>query len=74
MYEQRTVQWGIAAGGITHFGTMMTGDFLSSPEYFREAVRSAPSDWNRKNMRAVLTTKVVGGTAGPPRILAVHVW
>jgi hypothetical protein len=73
-FEPDTERWVIAAGGITHFGTMMTGDFLSNPAYFREAVRSAPAAWGQKNMQIVLQTKIVGGTPGPPRVLATHFW
>jgi hypothetical protein len=67
-------RWVVAAGGISHFGTMMAGDFLSRPEYFRDSVRSAPPDWPRRNMQIVLHTKVVEGTPGPPKVLYTHVW
>ncbi len=53
---------------------MTVGDFLSKTEYFREAVRSAPADWDRKNMQVVLEIKVEGGTPGPPKVLATHFW
>jgi hypothetical protein len=64
----------VAAGGITHWGTMMAGDFLSSPAYFREALREAPSGWEHKNIQVVLQTKIVGGSPGPPRVVATHFW
>jgi hypothetical protein len=74
IFDADTERWVIAAGGITHFGTMMAGDFLTNPEYFREAVRQAGVGWERKNVQVVLQTKVVGGTPGPPRVLATHFW
>ena len=64
----------VAGAGITHFGTMAAGDFLSNPAYFREALRSAPPDWYKKNIQIVLQTRVVEGTPGPPRILATYFW
>jgi hypothetical protein len=74
MFDHNMERWVVSAGGITHFGTMMTGDFLSTPAYFREAARSAPAGWEQKNMQIVLSTQVVGGTPGPPRVLATHIW
>jgi hypothetical protein len=74
IFDADTERWVIAAGGITHFGTMMAGDFLTNPKYFREAVRQAGVGWERKNVQVVLQTKVVGGTPGPPRVLATHFW
>ncbi|HEY3441283.1 MAG TPA: hypothetical protein VGK29_11045 [Paludibaculum sp.] len=74
VFDQRTERWVIAAGGVTQHGTMATGDFLSKPEYFRQAVRNAPADWARKNMQVVIETKVEGGTPGPPKVLATYFW
>ena len=53
---------------------MAAADFLSSPQSFREAVRSAPPGWAQKNMQVVLQTKVAGDMPGPPQVLSVHVW
>lgn len=73
-FDPQTEQTVVAAAGITHFGTMAAGDFLSNPAYFRDALKSAPADWRRKNIQIVLQIKVVQGTPGPPRILAAHFW
>jgi len=73
-FDPQTEQTVVAAGGITHFGTMAAGDFISNPAYFREALKSAPADWRRKNIQVVLQTKVSEGTPGPPRILAAYFW
>lgn len=64
----------VAAGGITEYGTMSAGDFLSNPAYFEEAVHAAPRGWEKKNMQVVLQTKIVGGTPGPPKVIATHFW
>ncbi|WP_321471667.1 hypothetical protein [uncultured Paludibaculum sp.] len=74
VFDPSTEQFVVAAGGITHLGTMMTGDFLTSPTYLAEALRGAPSDWAKRNMQIVLSTHVVGGTPGPPNVLAIHFW
>ncbi len=72
--DPNTEQFVVAAGGITHLGTMMTGDFLTNPVYLSEALRKAPADWAKRNMQIVLETHVVGGTPGPPKVLAIHFW
>jgi hypothetical protein len=64
----------LIAAGITQYGTMAAGEFLSSPEYFSEAVRQFPRDWQKKNLQIVLRVPVVHRMSGRPRILATHVW
>jgi len=74
VFDPHTERVVVATGGIGHFGTMSTGDFLSNPLYFREAVKSAPKDWAKRNMQIVLRVKVADGTPGPPEVLATHFW
>jgi hypothetical protein len=69
-----TEQTVVIAAGITHFGTQAAGEFLTNPRYFGEALRDAPRDWPRKNMQVVLSTQVMSGNAGPPKVLAVYAW
>jgi hypothetical protein len=64
----------VIAAGITQYGTMAAGEFLSSPEYFAEAVRQFPRDWQKKNLQIVLRVPVVHRMSGRPRILATYVW
>lgn len=64
----------VSAAGITQYGTEAAGEFLSNPDYLAEGIRHAPSDWRNKNIQVVLSTKVIGGTAGPPHVLAAYFW
>lgn len=64
----------VSAAGITQYGTAAAGEFLTNSDYLGEAVRQASPDWRYKNLQVVLSTKVIGGTAGPPHVLAVHTW
>jgi hypothetical protein len=64
----------IIAAGITQYGTMAAGEFLSNPEYFAEAVSKFPRDWQKKNLQIVLRVPVVNRVPGRPRVLATHVW
>ena len=62
------------AAGITQYGTMAAGEFLSNPEYFADAVQQLPRNWEKKNLQIVLRVPVVNRISGRPRILAIHVW
>ena len=64
----------IIAAGLTQYGTIGAGEFLSNPEYFAEAARQFPKDWQKKNLQVVLRVPVVNRASGRPRILATHVW
>jgi len=69
-----TEQTVVIAAGITQYGTRAAGEFLTNQAYFSEALSHAPRDWYRKNMQVVLSTKVISGAHGPPKVLAVHFW
>lgn len=64
----------IIAAGLTQYGTIGAGEFISNPEYFSEAVRRLPREWQKKNLQIVLSVPVVNHISGRPRILATHVW
>jgi hypothetical protein len=63
----------IVAAGITKYGTLAAGEFLTGSR-LEELTRHAPRDWKRKNLQVVLSTKVVKGSPGPPHIVATHFW
>jgi len=63
----------IVAAGITKYGTMAAGEFLTSPR-LNDLTSYAPRDWRRKNLQIILGTKVVKGSPGPPRVLATYFW
>ena len=64
----------IIAAGLTQYGTIGAGEFLSNEEYFSEAARQLPKDWPKKNLQIVLSVPVVNRTSGRPRVLATYVW
>jgi len=69
-----TEQAVVIVAGITYYGTHAAGEFLTNKAYFSEALNNAPRDWYRKNMQVVLSTKVISGAHGPPKVVAVHFW
>jgi hypothetical protein len=64
----------IIAAGLTQYGTVGAGEFLTNQEYFSEAARQFPPTWRKKNLQIVLSVPIVNHTAGRPRILASYVW
>ena len=64
----------IIAAGMTRYGTMAAGEFLTNPEYFAEAVAQFKSGWQKKNVQVVLSVPVVNRVAGRPRVVATQVW
>jgi hypothetical protein len=64
----------IGAAGITEYGTLAAGEFLSQPAYFAEAVRRLPRGWENRNVQIVLGVPVISRVAGHAQVLATHVW
>lgn len=62
------------AAGITHYGTMAAGEFLTNPDYFGEAAAKLPRGWEKKNLQFVLRIPVINRVGGRPQVLAVQVW
>ena len=63
----------IVVAGITKYGTLAAGEFLTSSR-MDELKRYAPRGWEHKNLQVVLSTKVVKGSPGPPRVVTAYFW
>jgi len=72
--DPKTEQVVITAAGISRFGTLAAGEFLTNPEHLKKLEAYAPKGWERKNLEIVLATDVVKGNSGPPTVIAVSVW
>jgi hypothetical protein len=64
----------VTAAGLSRWGTIAAGEFLTNPVYLEELARRAPANWGHKNLQAVIATKVINGQPAPPRILATEFW
>ncbi|HJZ99251.1 MAG TPA: hypothetical protein VKE70_22225 [Candidatus Solibacter sp.] len=72
--DPKTEQMVVTAAGLTAFGTLAAGEFLTSPEEFRKIKRVAPAGWEQKNFELVLSTDVIRGKSGHASIVAAHFW
>jgi hypothetical protein len=64
----------VVAGGLTGYGTVAAGEFLSDPAYMETITASAPANWARKNVDVLISTKVINGKSGPPKAVIAHFW
>lgn len=72
--DPKTEQTVISAAGITVFGTLAAGDFLTNPDEFRKIEAIAPKGWPTMNFELVLSTDVIRGKSGHANIVAWHFW
>ncbi len=72
--DRETDRMLVIAAGITQYGTVAAGEFITNPEYFSEALGHFPRDWQKKNLQIVLEVPVVHGASGHPRVVATTVW
>ncbi len=64
----------VAVGGLWGYGTLAAGEFLTDNKYMEAFARDAPAGWPKKNLQIVLSTEVIKGNSGPPKVLATHAW
>ena len=72
--DPKTEQMVISAAGISVFGTLAAGEFLTDPEQFRKIEAVAPKGWKKMNFEMVLSTDVIRGKSGHATIIATHFW
>jgi hypothetical protein len=64
----------VLAGGLTGYGTVAAGEFLSNPAYMETITAAAPGTWARRNVEVLISTKVINGKSGPPKAVIAHFW
>jgi hypothetical protein len=64
----------LLAAGLTTFGTQSAAECLVDNGCIATITAQAPRDWASRNIEAVIRTKVLGNTPGPPQVLAAQFW
>lgn len=72
--DPRTERATVVVAGIGYWGTLAAGDFITSEEHLRKILPSAPANWQNMNVQIVLSTDVIDGVSGPPKVLVTHFW
>jgi hypothetical protein len=72
--DPKTDQMVVMVGGISVFGTLAAGEFLTDARNLGELAAQAPRGWRQRNLEVVLSTDVIRGRSGRPKIIATHFW
>jgi hypothetical protein len=72
--DQSTGQVVLVAAGIAGSGTRAAGELLTDEADLKQSVDGAIIDWSRTNFEAVLSSQVVNGMQGKPRVEAIVFW
>ncbi len=64
----------VTVAGLGPSGTLAAGEFVTNEAYMKKLEALAPYGWEHKNLQAVISTEVVKGSSGPPRIEAAYFW
>ncbi|MDW5267426.1 hypothetical protein [Granulicella sp. L56] len=67
-------QFLVQVAGISHFGTAAASEFLANEKELTNALHSESIDLRKQNFQIVVSTDVMAGRAGPPRVVAVSSW
>jgi hypothetical protein len=60
--------------GIARGGTIAAGEFITNPAYLAQLSNAARAAGNKKNMEIVLSTQIIDGRPGSPKIEAAYFW
>jgi hypothetical protein len=64
----------VEVAGITQYGTDAAAELVTNSDLLAEAVRAAPTDWQKKNLQLVLHVKVIAGTPSSPKVVGAYYW
>jgi len=74
LLNSKTGKFVVATAGILAEGTQASAEFVSSPGYLEDALRTASPDWKKKNLQFVVQTTVTDTVPGPPQVVAIYMW
>ena len=72
--DESTGQVVLVAAGIAGSGTRAAGEFLTDETSLKQLVAGTDVDWGRTNFEVVLSSQVVNGMQGKPRVEAKELW
>jgi hypothetical protein len=74
VFNARTGQLVVQAGGVAPNGTRAAGEFLTNSEAWKGFIEGVPRDWVSRNLQIVIRVKVIRNTPSTPEIVAIHCW
>jgi hypothetical protein len=73
-FDPKTGQMVVTLAGLSVFGTIGAGEFVTNRGEMKALNAIAPRDWRHKNMEIVLSVDVIRGVPGHPVIVASRFW
>jgi hypothetical protein len=74
LLNSKTGKFVVATAGIMADGTQAAAEFVSSPDYLAQALKTVKPDWTNKNLQFVVHTSVTDSVPGPPQVVAMFLW
>jgi hypothetical protein len=71
-FAPKTDQMAVVVGGISVFGRLAAGEFLTSESDLRQLASQTPKGGQQRNLELMLSTDVIRGKSGHARIVASH--
>jgi len=72
--DPKTDQMVVTVAGISAFGTLAAGEFLTNPNEIRKIEAIAPKGWQKKDLEIVLAVDVIRGKPGHANIVGSYFW
>jgi hypothetical protein len=72
--DTNTGRIAIVAAGVGRGGTIAAGEFLTNPEDLALLEQAAQTAGNKKNLEIVLSTQIIDGEPGTPKMEASYFW
>jgi hypothetical protein len=72
--DTNTGRLAIIVAGLARGGTIAGGELLTDPNYLAQLASAARASGNKKNMEVVLSTPIIDGEPGSPKIEATYFW
>jgi hypothetical protein len=72
--DSNTGNVAVVIAGVGRGGTRVAGEFLTTNSDLAQLMRAASQAGDKKNMEAVLSTEIIGGEPGTPKMEAVYFW
>jgi hypothetical protein len=72
--DTNTGKLALVIAGIGRGGTIGAGELVTNPTYLAQLSTAARASGNKKNMEIVLSTQIIDGQPGSPKIEATYFW
>jgi hypothetical protein len=72
--DSNTGKLAIVVAGIGRGGTIAAGEFLTDTNDLSQLMRAAKAAGDKRNMEFVLSTQIIDGEPGSPKMEAAYFW